>query len=174
MPDGGPTDFAMAPRRQERVPRGPFSFLKLLAQEKISSVVVGGAALALHGIPRTTLDIDIVVPAQAQAVYKLFSLAKRAGFSSRQMDILKVAKKAGLLAGQWITFQDPAGRELVDVFLEEPKAFQRLLRRAVTRKAKGYQLNVATLDDLERMKRASGRAIDLADIALIRERRKPT
>lgn len=53
-----------------------------------------------------------------------------------------------------------------------PPIFQRLLRRAVTRKAEGYHLKVAALDDLERMKRASGRAIDLADIALIRERRR--
>lgn len=172
MPGNGRITFDMEPRRPERAPTGPFSFLKLLAREKIPFVVVGGAALALHGIPRSTLDIDLVVPAQSRAIHTLFSLARRAGLSSQQVDILKVVKQADLLAGQWITFDDPDGRELVDIFLEEPKVFQRLSRRAVTRQAKGYQLKVAALDDLERMKRASGRAIDLADIALIRERRR--
>lgn len=162
----------MAPRKPRHIPKGPLDFLKLLAQEQVPALLVGGAALALHGIPRSTLDIDVLIPAERQAIHKLFFLAQQAGLSSPQADLLKVVKRTDLVTGQWITFQDSAGRELVDVFLEDPRVFQRLLRRAVTRRAQGYQLKVAALDDLERMKRASGRAIDLADIALIRERRR--
>jgi len=40
--------------------------IKLFRQfsfRKIPYVIVGGMALVLHGIPRATLDIDIIVPA---------------------------------------------------------------------------------------------------------------
>ena len=36
--------------------------LKKLAETEFDFLVVGGGALALHGIPRTTLDLDIYFP----------------------------------------------------------------------------------------------------------------
>lgn len=60
----------------------------------------------------------------------------------------------------------------MDVFLEEQKAFDQLRKRSVRKTAGRLRFRVAGLRDLERMKRESGRPIDLADIALIREMRK--
>lgn len=142
-----------------------------MAKRRVPFVIVGGAALALHGIPRSTLDIDVVVPASLPNLRALFSAAARAGLRSEQAGLLKMEDPA-VWTGQWITFQGVGGGEWMDVFLEGAKAFGRLMRNSVMHKAGRTRLCVASLEDLERMKRESGRPIDLADIALIREKRR--
>lgn len=158
----------MAGRKKSGKTEDPFAFFRHLAGAGVPFVIVGGAALALHGIPRSTLDIDVVVP--ASSLRALFSAADRAGLRSGQAGLLKLPEPAW--AGQWVTFRNPRGGEWTDVFLEESKAFGRLMGGAVKRKVEQIRFCVAGLGDLERMKIKSGRPIDLADIALIRERRK--
>lgn len=57
------------------------------------------------------------------------------------------------------------------MLLEKPEVFNKLLSRSLKRHGRSVTYQVASLGDLERMKKASGRSIDLADIALIEERR---
>jgi len=128
--------------------------------------------MALHGIPRATLDIDILIPAQSETIINLFTATRRVGLRSHETQILRLASKPNLLVGQWITFKDSKGREFLDIGLEEIKIFKKLFSHALKRKGEGITYYVVSLEDIERMKKASGRPIDLADIALIRERRK--
>lgn len=162
----------MAARKSGVASSGPLNFLKLLSRERVPFVLVGGSALVLHGIPRSTLDFDIFIPSREPIPKKLFSLARKAGLTSRQSDLFRMAGKPDLLIGQWVSFRDKSGRDIIDFFFETPSRFSALKLRAVIRKAQGYSLRVASLNDLERMKKAARRPIDLADIALIRERRK--
>lgn len=161
----------MVERNSHIASEGPLTTLKLLGSRHIPFVIVGGAAIALHGIPRSTLDIDIIVPAHSDIIHRLFSVAGEAGLISRHRNIFSLMKKPNLLVGQWITFESPEGKELLDVLFEEPEIFNRLLNRAVKRKEKQLTFYIASLDDLGAMKRAVGRPIDLADIALIQEKR---
>ena len=149
----------------------PLQILKTFAAEKIPFVIVGGAAIALHGIPRSTLDIDIVIPTEAGTVNRLFSTIQATGLSSRDKYIFTLIDKPHLLIGQWMALQDKLGMELIDIFFEGEKEFKGLLKRA--KKIKGIKSNfyIASLMDLEKMKKISARPIDLADIVLIREKR---
>ena len=153
------------------VPEVPLKILKLFAKGKIPFVIVGGAAIALHGIPRSTMDIDIVVPAELDTVNRLFSAIQDAGLLSRDKYIFTLIDKPNLLIGQWMTLQDKRGMEFIDIFFESKEEFKELLKRA--KKIKGIKFNfyIASLSDLEKMKKISARAIDLADIVLIREKR---
>lgn len=162
----------MAQRKPELISEGPITFLKLLSKEKIPFIIIGGAALALHGIPRSTLDIDIFLPAHRDLIVRLLAISKKLKFNCEQKDIVRFIDRPALLIGQLITFKDSKGNELIDVFLEDPKSFSRLLKRATRKKTEYFTLNVASLDDLEQMKKKSSRPIDLADIALIQERRR--
>jgi hypothetical protein len=137
---------------------------------KIPYVIVGGMALVLHGIPRATLDIDIVIPAEKKILYKIIRLAKEINLNCPQEEILLLSEN--VLIGQWLTFKDEMERELVDVFLEEKNKFDKLYRNSLLLKGKKINLRVASLSDLEKMKKKSGRKIDLADIALIQELKK--
>ncbi len=154
------------------VPDAPLRILKLLAVKKIPFVIVGGAAMALHGIPRSTIDIEIVVPAKQENIKKLFSIIHKSKFISRDEDITAMADKPHFLIGEWITLQDKSGMELVDIFFEEKKAYTELSRRAKKIQGKNLDFRVASLKYPEKMKKLSARAIDLADIILIKERLK--
>ena len=163
--------YEMAGKNIFLVPDVPLKILKLVATKKIPFVIVGGAAMALHGIPRSTIDIDIVVPVEAEILNKLFLTIHRSKFLSRDKDITNIINKPRLLVGQWITLQDKAGMEFIDIFFEDEKEYLGLSKRAKKIKGAKFDFHVASLDDLEKMKKISARAIDLADIALIREKR---
>lgn len=60
----------MVERNSHIASEGPLTPLKLLDSKHIPFIIVGGAAIALHGIPRSTLDIDIIVPAHSDIVRK--------------------------------------------------------------------------------------------------------
>ncbi len=162
--------YEMAGKNIFLVPDVPLKILKLVATKKIPFVIVGGAAMALHGIPRSTIDIDIVVPVEAETVNKLFSTIERSEFLSRDKYITSIINKPHLLIGQWITLQDKSGMEFIDIFFENEKEYIGLSRRAKKIKGAKFDFYVASLVDLEKMKKKSARAIDMADIALIRER----
>ena len=162
----------MAQRKPDIITEKPITFLELLSEEKVPFIIIGGAALALHGIPRSTLDIDIIIPAKPEFTIKLFSIAKKARLKCGQKDIMRFTGRPDLLTGQLITFKDSTGNELIDIFFEDPKFFSRLFKRAIRKKTEHFILNIASLTDLEQMKRRSGRPIDLADIALIQEKRR--
>ena len=116
------------------------------------------------------MDIDIVVPAELDTVNRLFSAIQDAGLLSRDKYIFTLIDKPNLLIGQWMTLQDERGIEFIDIFFESVEEFKALLKRS--RKIKGIKFNfyIASLNDLEKMKKISARAIDLADIVLIREK----
>lgn len=162
--------YEMAGKNIFPIPEIPLKLLKLFATQKIPFVIVGGSAIALHGIPRSTLDIDIVVPAETDTISKLFSVIHKAGFLSRDRYVIGLINRPHLLIGQWITLQDKDGTEFIDIFFESEKEFNELLKRA--KKIKGIKVNffIASLGDLEKMKKISARPIDLADIVLIREK----
>ncbi|MCS7180884.1 MAG: nucleotidyl transferase AbiEii/AbiGii toxin family protein, partial [bacterium] len=103
---------------ERKIEKKIINVLKNLVKENISFYIVGGMALVLYGIPRTTLDIDIVIPSDKEMVDKLFEIFKKYSLKSKQKDILLI-KEERLLIGQWITFEDEKGRELFDIFIEE-------------------------------------------------------
>ena len=44
---------------------------------KIDYVLVGGAALVMHGLPRSTLDLDFYIKTTTKNILKIFSTCKR-------------------------------------------------------------------------------------------------
>jgi hypothetical protein len=69
-------------------------------------------------------------------------------------------------------FSRPGEEALIDVFFEQEKQFEKIYRRSIKRRSHKTTLRVASLQDLEKMKKESGRPIDFADITLIREIKK--
>lgn len=71
-----------------------------LNNTKLDYVLVGAAALVIHGLPRSTLDIDIYVPAKEDILNKLFQTAEDLGLKSKQKDILKISHLPKLFTNQ--------------------------------------------------------------------------
>ncbi|MCK4248728.1 MAG: hypothetical protein KAV18_05825 [Candidatus Omnitrophica bacterium] len=145
---------------------------KLFAAYKIPYFIIGGAALALHGIPRNTLDVDIMIPASKETLINLFKAAQKSGLKLQQVNIVSLVDKPKLLIGQWLTFEDKKKRQLLDVFLEKESCFKSIYKRSISYVLNKINFQVVSLKDLEKMKKDSGRPIDLADLALIKELKK--
>ena len=52
----------------------------LLNEEKIDYLIVGGYAVAFHGAPRATGDLDILIRPEHEHVVRLLSAIERFGF----------------------------------------------------------------------------------------------
>jgi len=142
--------------------------LRQLRDDKIDFVVIGGAALALHGLPRTTLDVDIVV--SALALDDLFrALQDRLALATDQAAIRGLAATPDLAIGQCLSFHAPGGADVLDVFLESAAVMCELLADAETVQMSGVAVPVASLARLRAMKLAIARPIDLADVQMIDE-----
>jgi hypothetical protein len=147
----------------------PF-ILSQLAESEQDFLVVGGAALVLHGIPRTTMDIDIFIPSESQSIVKIFTLLKdELGLSPQIESIESLVAHPELLCGQWVPFSIPEGPDIIDVYLCRPGEFYTLQESAELIELSGSEIYVAHINTLRDMKEKCGRPIDLADIALIDE-----
>lgn len=145
--------------------------IRQLNKQKLDYVLVGGAALIIHGVPRSTLDIDIYIPAREDILIKLFKIADTLGLRSNQRSILSLSRSPKLFTDQWICFSH-AKQDVMDVYFAEEKAFAKLFRRSELKRDKSLAVRVASLDDIAAMKKSSRRAVDLADVAYIKEIKK--
>ncbi len=142
--------------------------IKEFNKKRLKYILVGAAALVTHGLPRSTLDIDIYIPAASKTLNKLFKITDTLGLQSEQRTILNLINSPELFSNQWICFSDK-GEDILDVFLSKEKDFHELYKNSEIKKDKTLSVRVASLNDLKKMKKESGRAIDLADLKLIQE-----
>jgi len=145
--------------------------IKGLNKAKVDYVLVGAAALVVHGLPRSTLDLDIYVPAKEASMDKLFKAADILGLQSKQRAILNIRHSPRLFANQWVCFSYK-GQDILDVFFADTDDFNKLYKNSEIKKDKKISIRAASLKDISALKRASGRPIDLSDLQLIKESKK--
>ena len=146
-----------------------------LARSGVGYCVVGGVAVNLHGIPRMTYDIDLVVTPTAEALGAVEELLTGMGLRCRLPVRLadfadpeyrqRMHDERNLVA---VTFTDPADplRE-VDILVAPPVDARALVERSIALDLDGTTVRVVAFDDLIALKRAGGRPQDLADLALL-------
>lgn len=153
------------------------ALLERLVAHGVDFVIVGGIAMVAHGSPRITRDLDICYdtdPANLEALgAAMIELgARRRGVNEvvpfvpdartlRRTSILTLASDAGAID----LLVAPAGAP----------AYSELRAHAERSTIDGMSILVASLDDLEAMKRAAGRTkdlLDLEEIEVIRRSRR--
>ena len=148
-----------------------YKIINKLNEAKLSYVLVGGAALVIHGLPRSTLDIDIYVPAKEEALNKLFQITDSLGLGTKQKAILAISHQPKLFVNQWICFSYK-GQDILDAFLASEKEFNKLYANSQLKKNQSVTIRVAPLKDIKLMKKKSGRPVDLTDLKFIEEAEK--
>jgi hypothetical protein len=68
-------------------------FLALLNAHEVDFIIVGGYALAYHGAPRYTGDIDIFINPDGKNAQRIMRVLKEFGFSSLELSIEDFQKK---------------------------------------------------------------------------------
>jgi hypothetical protein len=131
--------------------------LSALSAEGVEYLLIGAYAMAVHGVPRATGDIDVWVrPSPENADRVLRALAR---FGAPLGSLLAVD-----LTGEGTVFQVGVAPNRVDVMTGiDGVSFDEAWSRRETRTIDGVTLAVIGRDDLIRNKRATGRARDLVD-----------
>ena len=150
---------------------------KALADAEVDYVVVGGLAVIMHGYLRATADLDLAIglsPGNARrGMASLAGIGLRPRLPVTFEDFADPAKRAEwretrnmLVFPLW----DPANPlRSVDVFIDEPIAFDQLLQQAVTKDLDGLPVRVASIPHLIEMKLRAGRPRDLEDIGKLKQ-----
>ena len=145
---------------------------KALAEGDVRYLVVGGVAVVLHGYPRMTADLDLVLSLTSENVLRAVKVLSQIGFRPRPpvpfKDFADAAKRREWIEDKGLTVFSLWSPEFplteIDCFVAEPFPFAEAYGRALSVPIEGTQVWVVSLDDLISLKRAAGRPKDLDDI----------
>ncbi len=129
-------------------------------RREVEYLVIGGIASVLHGVPRATFDLDILINPNLENAQRLLQalLDARLGTAA-----LITAEE--LLAQEITIFKD---RVRIDVQTTTPGLeFDQAWERRETMDYQGQSLYVVSREDLISAKRAAGRPVDLEDVRLL-------
>ncbi len=151
------------------------SFLPILEKfqsEGVSYLIVGGLAVVLHGKARLTTDVDFIISLDKENCLKVLhildSLFYRPRVPVRAEDFADPEIRKSWIEDKGLTvmsfYSDANPLIGVDLFVECPHDYAEMLQRAVTKDLGGVSVSVASIDDIIRLKKISGRPKDLEDI----------
>jgi hypothetical protein len=133
-------------------------FIALLNEHEVRYLIVGGYAVAVHGHPRYTKDLDVWILTETGNADRLLSALEEFGFGS-----------LGLTQGDFVTRDQviqlgyPPNR--IDILTSlEGVSFEDCYDSRAVVELEGLLVPFISLDDLRKNKRALGRHQDLADL----------
>jgi hypothetical protein len=132
--------------------------LQCLADEGVKFLLVGAYALAAHGYPRATMDIDLWVmpsPGNAEAVLRALQRfgAPLHGLTSADLQKDDTIFQIGVAPRRIDIITGASGLQFDATFSQSTKI-----------EIEGLTVHVPTIRDLIQNKKASGRTKDLADV----------
>jgi hypothetical protein len=129
---------------------------RLLNRHRVRYVIAGGVAANLHGTPRATKDVDVLVPPDPKNMARLLDALCQLPFGiAAELDPDEIARKPITIIGD-----DPR----VDVLTVAWRVtFEKAYPRRVVRRIRGVRVPYLSLRDLVDSKR-TGRAQDAADL----------
>lgn len=131
--------------------------LQCLSAEDVKFLLVGAYAMAAHGYPRATMDIDLwVMPSPDNAAAVLRALRKF-GAPLQGLSLSDLQKDDTV-------FQIGVAPRRIDILTgASGLRFDEAFRHSSPIEIEGLQIRIPSIADLIRNKRASGRTKDLAD-----------
>jgi len=132
-------------------------FAESLHARGVEYLIIGGYALAAHGHPRYTGDIDFWIRPTPDNLERLLTALKDFGFGSPGLATHDFTPDAVIQLGQ------PPRR--IDLMTKiDGVDFDRCYARRETVELAGLRLKIIGLEDFKANKRATGRLKDLADL----------
>ena len=153
--------------------------LRAFQKQKVKYVLVGGIAVNLLGSLRSTADLDILVEMSDNNLKKIVNIMKKYGYRVKQpVDPIKIADKK--TRENWIknknmkafNFYKQDELKEVDIIIESPVSFEEARKKPVRIKIDDLILPVISINNLIKMKKKTGRAIDKLDIDELKKIKK--
>jgi predicted nucleotidyltransferase len=142
--------------------------LQCLSAEGVRFLVVGAYALAVHGFPRATKDIDFFVTATPDNADDLMRAIARFGAPIKDLS-------AADFAVEGTVFHIGTDPRRIDILTRiTGVTFDQAYANRLTVSMEGINVPVISLKDLIANKRARGRTQDLADVERLESLKKST
>ena len=142
-------------------------FIELLNSHKVDYLIVGGHAVAFHGHPRYTGDIDFLVRPTEENASRIVAAIKEFGFSDAESLKLSFVEQ-----NKVIQIGRPPNR--IDILTSASGIeFEEAWARSVEGAIDGVQVRFPDIEMLIKNKSASGRRKDLADVEELEKLRRP-
>ncbi len=139
-------------------------FIELLVAHDVVFVLVGGHAVAFHGHPRYTGDIDFLLRATHDNAARFQQVLEEFGFG----DVVDIG--VFLEDGSMLQLGRPPNR--IDILTAiDGVSFEDVWTGQVVGEVDGLKIPIIGLTELILNKRASGRPKDLADASILESRR---
>ena len=140
-------------------------FIELLISHGVDAVIVGAHALAFHGHPRLTGDIDILVRPTIENADRLMAALEAFGFGDSGL-----GREDFVRPDRVIQLGQPPNR--IDLLTSVTGVeIDEIWAGRVAGKLDGVPVFFIGRDELIRNKRATGRPQDAADVATLERRR---
>jgi hypothetical protein len=133
-------------------------FVALLNENDVKYLIVGGYAVALHGHPRYTKDLDVWIEMSPGNADKILKALEKFGLAS-----LNLKPKDFLEKNQIIQLGYPPNRIDLLTALEDVE-FDDCYEARVQVIIQNVKINFIDIENLKKNKRATGRLQDLADV----------
>jgi hypothetical protein len=133
---------------------------RFFQEHNVKYLIIGGIAANIHGVPRSTFDLDIIIEATRENANRLLKALLKAEYLTAE---LTTAEK--ILEHEITIFKD---KVRIDVQTKTPGiSFEEAWTRKVTVTYQKQQFFVVSKQDLISSKKAAGRPKDLEDIRLL-------
>ena len=133
-------------------------FIESLNSNKVKFLVLGGYALAFHGHPRYTKDLDIWLELSSENAGRTMKALEDFGFGD-----LDVSKEDLLSARMVVQLGYPPNR-IGLINSPDGVTFAECFESRIEVELDGITIPVIDINNLKKNKKASGRAQDLADL----------
>jgi hypothetical protein len=131
--------------------------LRALSVEKVKYLLVGAYAMAAHGYPRSTLDIDFWVLQSPQNADAVMRALHRFGAPLHNLTAEDLQRNGTI-------FQIGIAPRRIDIITEATGLeFEEVYERSQPIAIEGIEVRIPSIADLIRNKRSTGRTKDLAD-----------
>ncbi len=147
-----------APKRRPPESADIVRVLAELARHNVEYVLLGGTAMALHGFPRMTKDIDLLLPRDARNNARLLK-ALAALRPALSLDV--VPDKKTLDAGFSTSAEGELGIDLL--FVAASRTFDEYREHVITRELDGVPVKVLDVDGML-LSKQTGRPEDIPDL----------
>ena len=141
-------------------------FIELLNKHQVEYLVVGAHALAFHGRPRHTGDLDIWIRPSLENASKLVKTINDFGFGSLGLTVEDFIKENYVTQLGYPPLRIDILNSISGVFFEEAYLHK------INGEIEGMAISFISVQDFIKNKKASGRSKDFADIELLKKRKK--
>ncbi len=146
-----------------------------LWKERIRSLLCGGLAVNIYGIPRMTADVDLLLDFEKENLNRFEHVLKKLSYSpviplpvsqlSDKARRIELVKEKNMIVYSF--YSSRSNFMSVDVLLDPPFTFESLWEKREVRSLNKYEVNLVSLPQLIEMKSFANRKQDQDDVILL-------